>query len=123
MAIFCLAIGLPAALDIVRPSSLAGLLPDVFVRIYGAMLVLAGLAIALGLRTGQPRWPVCSGLNVLGLAVTAYAVAIIGRLGLGGAASAGLFLSVAILCWLRAFTISTSLREKAALAVQVRAET
>lgn len=116
MAVFCMAIGLPAALHLVRPTSLAALLPDLFVQVYGIVLVLAGVTIAIGLRHGSPRWPVCTGLNALGLAVAAYAVAIIGNLGIGGLASGGLFIAVALLCWLRAFTITTSLRERARVA-------
>lgn len=120
MAMFCAAIGPAAALGLVRPTSLAALLPEAFVRGYGVMVTMAGLAIALGLRTGVPRWPVCSGLNLLGFAVAVYAVAIIAWLGVNGAAPAGLFSAVALLSWLRSFVISTSLREREVLAAEAR---
>lgn len=120
MATFCLVFGPASALNFVRPTSLAALFPPEFLHVYGITLTAAGLAIGWGLRRGVPQWPVCSGLNLLGVAVVAYAVAIVAVLGLGGAGSAGLFVAVGLLAWLRSFTISTSLREKAALAREAR---
>ncbi len=118
MAIFAFAVGLPAALGLVRPTSLSALLPQGWVQIYGVALIVAGIAIVWGLRTGAPRWPCPAGLNLLGISVLAYAVAIFGVLGLGGIASGSIFIAVAILCWLRAFTITTSNRERQAIALQ-----
>ncbi len=119
MGVFAFAIGPPAALGLVRPTSLAALLSETLVRGYGIALTIAGLAIIVGLRHGHPRWPCASGLNLLGVATLAYAVAIFGAIGIGGIASGAIFIAVSILCWLRAFTITTSNREREAIALQV----
>lgn len=118
IAAFALITGPPQVAGIVRANSLALLFPPAFSIAYGAVLTVAGLTIAYGLRQGRETPPAAAGLRLAATAVAVYGVAVFLALGAGGFVAGAMFLAIAGLCALRSVVITTSRRWRARLAVE-----